>query len=1309
MGGGGTPPFTIVWNDPSAQTNFTATGLCPGPYNATVRDGNGCFATPASPVTVNDFPFPFIGTPTITGNVPCFGWFGGSAVLNYTGGTPPYTSYWDNGATTANVTGLSGGNHTVTGTDAHGCIFTTIVNIPEPPPITATVTPVNAGCNLCNGSATVNPTGGHGTYTYRWLTTPQQTTQTATNLCAGVYRVIVEDATVWGCNDTFSVAINENGSQPVTASATPATCSNICNGTATANLTGGCLNPPCNFVWLDSIGGAISQTSATATNLCSGNYRVQVTNASGCTSYATANVTVPNPVIPTAVAAANTCGGTCNGTITASGTGGNAPYAYQWFDSNNQPLAGQTNPVANNLCSGVYSVRLTDQQGCTVSASASVFNNQMSSTATATSVLCNGDCNGMVTVVTNGGITPYSYVVRDAGGSTVYSGTSSIIANLCAGSYNVIVTDARSCSITISVSITQPAALNPVTSTVLPLCFGGCNGSVSVAVNGGTPPYVYEWRYSNGPVLPGGTAPSVGSLCAGNYVLSVTDANNCATPYIPFVLSQPTALSDTMEIIDPYCTDGQGSINLTVTGGTGAYTYSWNNGAYTTQDISGLASGTYTVVIRDANNCSLTDAATFTQLPPLSANLFAYLYNGYHFKCAGSDQGEVVIRVSGGLPPYSYIWNDSLNSTTDSIYGLTAGTYTVTVTDSHGCVFVDSIPLDLIPPPFFVNEVHQNISCPGANDGSISITPTGGVTPYIYYWQHDTTQFNIPLTGIDSGTYIANVYDGNYCLIIDTIRITEPLAMTATHTFINVSCNGGNNGSVDLTPSGGMLPYTYSWNGGLYVTEDISGLTAGQYIVDIIDSNGCIKADTILITQPAAISTNITATNVTCFLGTDGSHVLNVSNGTSPYTYSWNNGLYVTKDLQGIAAGHYVVQVTDSNNCSVADSADITQPALLTGTRQVNVCANESFLTGGAFQTQAGTYYDTISAVNGCDSLLATNLLFDPLISASRQVSICSGDSVYAGGAFQKQPGIYIDTVIAVAGCDTILATTLSFILPVTGARSVSICDGDSFFVQGAFQKAAGIYYDTLNASTGCDSLLATNLALVNQFTSQFAQTLCHGERYLFNGIYYNTSGTYSSTFISSGGCDSVVTLTLNVLSDIGIYAAPDKAKLLVGESITVNIYNTSSADILSYTWSPTVGITCVDSICESAVVGPEVDTRYTVVAVDENGCRDTVVIPILVNGPVIFIPNVFTPNGDNANNYFEIFGNKEAIRFLEVKVFNRWGEKVYESNDINFKWDGTYKNQSLNPAVFVYTLKVVFANSEQPEKLYKGSVTLMK
>ncbi|HLP19420.1 MAG TPA: SprB repeat-containing protein, partial [Chitinophagales bacterium] len=452
---GGTPPYTVQWSDPGNQTTQTATNLCPGNYSVTITDGNGCTATPNQPVTVNDFPYPLASNVAITGNVRCYGWAGGSALLQYTGGTPPYSSFWSNGATTDTVSGLLGGTHSVTVTDAHGCTLTTQVNIPQPPPVLAPVTPVNATCNVCNGSATVNPNGGNGVYTYQWLTTPQQTTPSVNGLCAGLYTVIVEDANVSGCRDTTTFAINEIGAQPISASSTNATCYNLCNGTGTVTLTGGCLSPPCTISWLDSVGTGIGQSTATAANLCAGNYVVNVTNGAGCTSFANLSVNVPNPVTVTATATINTCGANCNGTITATASSGIAPYSYQWLDSTSTPIAGQTGSTINNVCAGTYFVRVTDGQGCIATAPVSVYQNTFLANATGSSVLCNGDCTGIITTVASAGTAPYTYTVQ-SGATTIYTGSSFITANLCAGNYTVIATDAAGCPVNMPVSIGQP-------------------------------------------------------------------------------------------------------------------------------------------------------------------------------------------------------------------------------------------------------------------------------------------------------------------------------------------------------------------------------------------------------------------------------------------------------------------------------------------------------------------------------------------------------------------------------------------------------------------------------------------------------------------------------------------------------------------------------------------------------------------------------------------------------------------------------------------------------------------------------------
>jgi gliding motility-associated-like protein len=533
--------------------------------------------------------------------------------------------------------------------------------------------------------------------------------------------------------------------------------------------------------------------------------------------------------------------------------------------------------------------------------------------------------------------------------------------------------------------------------------------------------------------------------------------------------------------------------------------------------------------------------------------------------------------------------------------------YTVTITDAHQCIYIDSVNFNKVPPPFSVNIDPHNVKCYGSKDGSIYITPVGGVPPYLYYWNFDTSSAtrNLPLTNIDTGLYILTLFDSVRCVILDTIHISEPAPLNVSHSSTAAICNNSNTGTATETANGGTPPYTFSWNAGADTGQTITGKGAGQYIVIVTDSNGCKKTDTATITQPPPMATQVTHTNVSCYAGADGHAGVTANGGTTPYSYNWNNGQYNTQNIQALPAGHYVVVVTDSNHCTATDSTDITQPGPITGSRQVSICASDSFYTGGSYQT------------------------------------------------------------------------------------------------------VAGIYIDTLHALNGCDSILSTDLSVVSQFTGQFQQTVCYGQGYNFNGTYYSSGGIYSDTLVSSGGCDSIVTFTLNVLPDIGLYASPDEATILAGDSITVNIYSNSN-DIVSYSWSPNYGISCAN--CSTSIVMPGSNVRYTVIAVDTNGCRDTVSIPIIVEGGVIFVPNVFTPNGDGVNDVFKVYGR--GFRKFKLMVFDRWGEKLFETTNPNEGWNGTYKGQPMPPAVYVYLIDVDFLSGITPPEYYqfkKGSITLLR
>jgi hypothetical protein len=543
-------------------------------------------------------------------------------------------------------------------------------------------------------------------------------------------------------------------------------------------------------------------------------------------------------------------------------------------------------------------------------------------------------------------------------------------------------------------------------------CNGSTNGSASVTATGGCLPYSFAW--SNGQT----TATATG-LGAGVHTVTVTDVNGTTT-VSSITLTEPALLNGVA--VSPTYNGGwniscngasDGAIDLSVSGGASCatYTYVWSNGA-TTEDISGLTAGTYSVTITDANGCSTTSSITLTEPPMLATTLIPQVYQGgWNISCNGASDGMVFANVSGGTPAYSYAWSNG--ATTQMVTGLTAGTYTLTITDVNNCTVSASITLT---EPDALREISMaassfncgfNVSCNGANDGSASWTVDGGTAPYAYQWSNGQT--SATATGLTAGTYTVTATDRNGCTLTGTVTLSEPALLVTTLTNsvyacgYGVSCNGASNGAVTSATTGGCAPYTYTWsNGG--VGGFIHGVPAGSYSVTVTDANGCQAFATAEITEPAVLTASGTAAtyacgyNISCNGASDGSINLTAAGGAScvAYTYAWSNGA-TTEDVSGLAAGTYTVTVTDVNGCFATSTFTLTQPAVLTKAAfnsPTHACgynitcngANDGVInldmTGGcapyAYQWSdgattedrtglaAGTYSVTVTDANGC-------------------------------------------------------------------------------------------------------------------------------------------------------------------------------------------------------------------------------------------------------------------------------------------------------------------------------------------------------
>jgi hypothetical protein len=597
-------------------------------------------------------------------------------------------------------------------------------------------------------------------------------------------------------------------------------------------------------------------------------------------------------------------------------------------------------------------------------------------TPTATTAITNVDCFGGSTGAINVTITgnsPFSSTWSNAA-------TTEDLTAVAAGTYSDTIKDVYGCKAVLSaLTVAGPSAAlaGAFDSLTNVKCYGDSTGAIYVSVSGGTAPYTYLW--SNG-----ATTEDVTHLPAGLYTGTVTDAKGCTfTAPQPVPVTQPAAALATAidSTVNVKC-NGQlnGGIYVAVTGGTTAYTYAWTGGS-TNEDLTGVAAGSYTLTVTDANACSVSVSGTVTEPTVLTATTDSTK----NVTCNGLTNGAVYVSVNGGTTAYTYAWNSG--ATTQDITAIAAGTYTLTVTDANGCSTSASGTVTEPTVLATTTDSTKNVTCKGLTNGAVYISVSGGTTSYTYAWTGGATTQD--LTAVAAGTYTVSVTDANGCSTTATGTVSEPAVLAATtDSIVNVKCNAGTNGAVYITVTGGTSAYTYAWTGGA-TTQDLLGVAAGAYTVSVTDAHGCSTTATGTVTAPTALSlTTDSIKNVLCNGQANGAVYISVAGGTAGYTYSWTGGS-TSQDLTGVTSGAYVVTVTDANGCIKTTNATVSQPSVLsvstTKTNEIQGGTKGSVsavVTGGTptysyvwtpsgntatiNNLAAGTYKVTVTDANGC-------------------------------------------------------------------------------------------------------------------------------------------------------------------------------------------------------------------------------------------------------------------------------------------------------------------------------------------------------
>jgi len=1125
---GGISPYKYKWSN--GDTAETATKLSVGKVYVTISDMASCsiidsiIITEPSNIAINI---------SEDSAITCFGDSSAYATAHVSGGTKPFIYNWSTGSTDSITSKLYAGWHYITIQDAGGCFASDSIQIQEPLAITIdSLSMVPSACNAPNGSVILYVSGGTATKDYQYSWSTGETNDTLKNILAGDYTVSIKDDNNCEINRIVSVTDSSDMSLALNADADAIRCSGQNNGIAEVTVSGG--TAPIKVLW------STGDTVAKIDSLFAGDYSVTVTDSNTCTRTSTITLVEDSVLSITNIELSHiACSGTNDGTISVSVQGGFSPYSYNWSN-------GDTVASISDLSTGMYYVTISDTVNCSIVDSAEIFApSSLAGTFSDTNnIVCSGTCTGSTAYSVTGGTEPYAIQWSNMD-------TDSIADSLCAGYVYVTVTDSNFCTLVDSIEILElhpPLAIDSILTTVAHC--GLSDAEASIYISGGKTPYSYSWNTGDtndtiqnlsvgiyfatvqdsnlcaidtfaivndtsdiaiaeiiktephcDPCDATATIKGIGgtgnytyqwsngntdsiatNLCAGMFTATITDNNLCRSAIIDTIFDN--SLFDLKLLVSEIsCANANdGAIEAITSGGTGSYTYLWSTGD-TTSIIDSLMQGTYYVTVSDTI-CTIIDSITLVNPDSLIVET-----KTIDALCYGDNNGVMEIASINGVIPDTYSWPTSgadqsaINST------LYAGIYTVTITYNKHCFL--EVTDTVGQPDQIVASLSMTPSYCGQDNGSASISVSGGITPYIYHWYNygmeDSTivdATNDTITNLPVDFYWASVTDSNNCVLkTDYIYVSDTnnfsLSITDRH---EISCSDRTDGSITIEGNSSATPLDYVWykfNNGILTdsivnpsASNLDSLDSGEYKVYATDTNNCTAAQLFEFNYDYILRiNNFEINNTSCKGESNGSAKVvaiygTPRNQTPYYDYLWSKDSIKIDSIIDLVAGIYYVTVTDTTNCSIEDSVVIKDP------KPINII----FPSDTVF---THCYSDTVDSIaitirnnttpvdilwsDGSTDTVAYGLGIGwHYVSVNDTLGCSNTDSVFV----MKEHDYYItfDTVSTVCGDSLGIATAY----PIGGIEPYSYNWSTGSSDTAIFDLGVALYYVTVTDANNC-------------------------------------------------------------------------------------------------------------------------------------------------------------------------------------------------------------------------------------------------